>query len=597
MLQFISKLLYVTRGNHRRLLAMIFLFIFISGLEVLGTGLIGPFIAIATSPDSIQNNYWLNSIYDRLHLSSEQQFLIFLGVLVALAFYMKALLSFNAQKAVFEFGFHLRGQLAYKLMKAYVKAPYTFHLNNNSATLIQNVLTSTEMLCIGLIMSLLISISNGVVTIALVLLLVQTSSIAIILIGLILLIALGLLYPMKERLARWGKEGWGASGEMIRIMNHALGGFKETRVLGCEVYFENQMEEQTKRYASNLSLSSAYSNLPRFVVEAFMISFLIVFTLIFINTNTGTEQNLSSVLGIFALASIRLLPSVGNLISTINVVRTNSHALDRVFFDLKFLEKENLISDINFDSKSDSLLLQRNSISLSFERQIVLDKLTFRYPNTTRKALDEISLTIHKGKSIGIIGKSGSGKTTLIDVILGLFEPQAGDIKVDGVSVYSDLRAWQNILGYVPQTIFLTDDTLERNIAFGVPDYLIDRSRLKKAIEMAQLQEVVEQLPQGIETIVGEKGILLSGGQRQRVGIARVLYHEREILVFDEATAALDNETEKLVTEATKALSSSKTIIIIAHRLSTIEHCDLIYQIDEGRILKSGSYQEVVLGN
>jgi ATP-binding cassette, subfamily B, bacterial PglK len=234
---------------------------------------------------------------------------------------------------------------------------------------------------------------------------------------------------------------------------------------------------------------------------------------------------------------------------------------------------------------------------MSFDKQIVLDRLTFAYPTTARKALDDISLTIHKGQSIGIIGKSGSGKTTLVDVILGLFEPQSGDIQVDGVSVYRDLRAWQNILGYVPQSIFLTDDTLERNIAFGVPDHLIDRDRLDKAIEMSQLQDVVAQLPDGLQTLVGERGVLLSGGQRQRVGIARVLYHQREILVFDEATAALDSETEHLVTEATKALSGSNTIIIIAHRLSTIEHCDCIYQIEQGKVVKSGSYQEVVLGH
>ena len=237
----------------------------------------------------------------------------------------------------------------------------------------------------------------------------------------------------------------------------------------------------------------------------------------------------------------------------------------------------------------------KSTDNISFEKKIVLDKIVFQYPNTTHRALDQISLTIHKGQSIGIIGKSGSGKTTLVDVILGLFKPQSGEIKVDGISVYSDLREWQNLLGYVPQSIFLIDDTLEHNIAFGVPDHLIDRDRLKNALLLAQLNEVVEQLPNGIETIVGERGVLLSGGQRQRVGIARVLYHEREILVFDEATAALDNETEHLVTEATKTLSGSKTIIIIAHRLSTIEHCDRIYQIEQGKVIKSGSYQEVVL--
>ena len=595
MPKFLSKLLYVTQGNHKRLVKIIFLFIFISGLEFLGTGMIGPFIAIATNPDTVKTNDLLRSVYQQLNFNSEQQFLLILGLLVAIAFYVKAFFSFQGQKSVFKFGYSLRGQLAHKLMSTYVEAPYSFHLKTNSATLIQNVITSTDMVCIGLIMSLLTSISNGVVVLALILLLVYTNSLALILIAMIMLLSIGLLHPLKDRLSRWGSEGWKANGEMIRIMNHSLGGFKETRVLGCESYFEQQMEVQTRKYAKNSSLASGYGNLPRFVIEAFMMSFLICFTLLYIKLNPGDRQSLTAVLGIFALASIRLLPAVGNMITGINVIRTNSHALDRLFIDIKELEKKQLTTAFDDANYSTSLLSKQESQSIIFEREITLDRLSYQYPNANENALEDISLTIGKGQSIGLIGKSGSGKTTLVDVLLGLFLPQSGDIKVDEVSVYQNIRAWQNQLGYVPQSIFLIDDTLERNIAFGVPDSLIDKDRLRKAIEMAQLKEVVEQLPKGIATIVGERGVLLSGGQRQRVGIARVLYHEREIIVFDEATAALDTETERLVTEATKALSGKKTIVIIAHRLSTIEHCDRIYQLDRGQIIRSGSYQEVVI--
>ncbi|WP_235355045.1 ABC transporter ATP-binding protein [Aliterella atlantica] len=558
--------------------------------------MVGSFIAIATSPNSIKNSYWLNLAYQQLKFSSEQQFLLVIGLVVIIAFYAKAFFSFNAQKVVFEFGYKLKGELSYKLMKAYIEAPYSFHLRINSATLIQNVVTSTDQFCIGLVMPLLTSISNSVIILALVLLLVATDITALIFIAMILLVAFGLLHPMKDRLARWGKEGWQASREMIRIMNHGIGGLKETRVLGCESYFEQQMEEQTKKYALNQTLAAGYGNLPRYVVEAFMISFLIGFTLFFINFSQQDKQSLTAILGIFALASIRLLPATGNLISGVNVIRTNIHALDRLFFDFKELENNNLAADLSCRKCSPVSSLTRNEQTTYFNKQIIIDSIVFQYPETTKNALDEIFLTINKGESIGLIGKSGSGKTTLVDVFLGLFSPQSGDITVDGISIYENLRSWQNMIGYVPQSIFLIDDTLERNIAFGVPDRIIDRDKLKRAIEMAQLSEVVEQLPNGIETIVGERGVLLSGGQRQRVGIARVLYHEREILVFDEATAALDNETEHLVTEATKALSGTRTIIIIAHRLSTIEHCDRIYQIDRGQVLRSGSYQEVVLG-
>jgi ABC-type multidrug transport system fused ATPase/permease subunit len=232
--------------------------------------------------------------------------------------------------------------------------------------------------------------------------------------------------------------------------------------------------------------------------------------------------------------------------------------------------------------------------AMSFVEEFTIDNVAYRYPNAPEESLKQVSLQIKRGQSIGLIGRSGAGKTTMVDVILGLLMPQSGDIRVDGVSIYEDIRAWQNLVGYVPQSIFLMDDTLEKNIAFGVPTDAIDRQRLYAAVESAQLSELVESLPDGLRTVMGERGIRLSGGQRQRVGIARALYHQREVLVLDEATAALDNETEKLVSESIKALGGAKTIIIIAHRLSTIEHCDCIYLMEKGCVVKSGTYPEVV---
>ncbi len=596
MLQFLSKILYITREDRQPLFATIFLFLFISLLEIFGTGIIGPFIAIAIDPSLIVTNSWLSLIYKQLNFESEKQFLILLGIFIIIVFIIKAFASFNAQKAVFQFSNNLKATLSCKLMKAYIEAPYIYHLRINSATLIQNLTNTTDTVSIGVVSTFLTFISNSVITLALMLLLIKTNILALGLIAILLIISFGLLAPMKERLSRWSKETYTSYGEIVRITNHGLGGLKETRIIGCESYFEDQMEEQTQIYAKNSTLASAYGNLPRFVLEPLMSSFLISFTFLFVNFNQDKTQSLTGVLGVFALASVRLLPAVGNLFSGINLMRSNSYALDRLFLDLKELERENLLTEVKASNFKEQLSIARERQTFPFTKEITLEQLTFQYPNTTNKVLDEISLTIQKGESIGIIGTSGAGKTTLVDVLLGLFTPQPGDIKVDGKSVYQDLRAWQNTIGYVPQSIFLIDDTLAGNIAFGVPHNAIDRSRLNQAIEMAQLSEVVAQLPQGIETIVGERGVLLSGGQRQRVGIARVLYHEREILVFDEATAALDTNTEHLVTEATQALSGSKTIIIIAHRLSTLAHCDRIYQLERGRIIKSGSYQDVVLG-
>jgi ABC-type multidrug transport system fused ATPase/permease subunit len=477
-------------------------------------------------------------------------------------------------------------------MKSYLSAPYTLHLSRNSADLVQSIVTFTDRFCLGLVLSLLTAISNGVVIIALVALLVSTNAVASLGITVVLFISLLVLNPLKDKLAYWGKQGFDASAEIIRVLNHGLGGLKETRIIGCEPYFEAQMNLATKKYSTNMGLASGYSNLPRYVVEAVIISFLIVFAFLFVTFNQDDSQNITSIFGIFAIASIRLLPATGNTISCISVIRYNIHSLDSLYAELKEAE------EFESENKEFNTLPPHHSQpqpKLSFQSQIKIENLVYKYPNAQIDALDGISLTIEKGHSIGLIGKSGSGKTTLVDVLMGLLSPQSGDILVDGISVKDKMRAWQNLIGYVPQSIFLIDDTLERNIAFGVPDNQIDRQKVQAALQAAQLSEVIARLPMGLNTTVGERGVLLSGGQRQRVGIARALYHEKEILVFDEATAALDNETENLITDATKALSGSKTIIIIAHRLSTIEHCDRIYRLEQGCITQSGNYQTVVL--
>ena len=320
----------------------------------------------------------------------------------------------------------------------------------------------------------------------------------------------------------------------------------------------------------------------------------------------------ASVIGVFALASMRLLPAITNSINGVNQLRASSYTLDQIYYELSellSLQQQIEKSSLSFN-KSLPICEQNSNFDLNlgqvsqnkclkFDHLIQLDGITYRYPNSSRDVVVDVSLSIEKGESVAFIGQSGAGKTTLVDIILGLLTPQYGDLKVDGVSIYQDLRAWKNLIAYIPQSIFLIDDSIAKNIAFGVPDHLIDRDKLAKAIEVAQLTEVIANLPQGINTIVGERGILLSGGQRQRVGIARAIYHDREILVLDEATAALDNETEKLVTDSIAALSANSkiTLITIAHRLSTIKNCDLIYMLNHGKIMRFGTYSEIVEKN
>jgi ABC-type bacteriocin/lantibiotic exporter with double-glycine peptidase domain len=469
---------------------------------------------------------------------------------------------------------------------------------------LQTIGSETATFTYSIAIPLLNSIANAFVLFVLLLLLAKTDLLATVSILGLLLIAIIPFHYFRHKVARWGKEGLDSITETLRIVNHALGGLKETKLIGCEDFFENQLLAQTNKYARAASIFHAFQQLPRIVVEVLLITFvvgLVSLSLILVERS----DSLVSVLGIFAIASIRIIPSASQLISSMNSLRNNQPTLDRIYLDLKELEMPEAVGYI----KMSHAAIAENSLkegcdnfnslkmeTLAFTDKIVIDKINYCYPGGSSNALVDVSLTLHKGESIALIGKSGAGKTSLVDVFLGLLIPQSGDIQVDGFSVYTAMRSWQNLIGYIPQSIFLADDTIERNIAFGVPDHQIDRQRLDRAIHSAQLSELIEQLPEGTQTMVGERGVLLSGGQRQRIGIARALYHEREILVLDEATSALDNETESLVSEALQKLSGTKTMIIIAHRLTTVEHCDRIYTMDKGKIIKCGTYQEVVLG-
>jgi len=599
MIRFLSKFLYILKGKEKQLIFLMFLFLFTAFMDTLGIGLIGPFIALANNPSVIQKISWLNSLYNFLSLSSYNQFIVIIGLLILSIFYIKTFLNFQVQKYIFRFSYQQKGELSLRLLRSYLRAPYVFHLKSNSALLIQNVINESQGFCNGIMLPLLSSFSYSALIIFLSILLILTSVSASSFVLVILAIPLFLYHHSKKKLSKWGKEASESQTEMIRTIQHSLGGLKETKIIGCEPFFESQLEISNQKLTQVFTSSNVHKLLPRLIIEAALISFLVSLTCFFLLMNTNT-QNLMSVLSIFAVASIRFIPSVSQLTNSVSSLRTHNFTLNKLYADLQEIEKSEYGESGGYGSHLCSIKEPKSNgydyAVMPFNNEIVLKKITYSYPEIDAPALQNIDLTIKKGQSIGIIGKSGAGKTTLVDVVLGLLTPQKGDIVVDGLSIYNNLRSWQNLVGYIPQSIFLMDDTIEKNIAFGVQENLIDSKRLSQAIQAAQLLELVQELPQGIKTRVGERGVRLSGGQRQRIGIARALYHEREILVLDEATSALDNETENLVNESIKSLSGSKTLIVIAHRLTTIEHCNQIYLMEKGQVLRSGNYQEVVLG-
>jgi ATP-binding cassette, subfamily B, bacterial PglK len=592
----ISKFLYVIGDKKSQLVPLVTLFVVSSLIDALGIGLIGPFIGLAANPGYVRQNAWLQWSFALSGLEVNT-FIALLGGIIIAIFYAKSLIYFYIQRYILKFANEHQIDLRRRLLHAYLNVPYTFHLKRNSAVLIRNILMETLKFTQGIMIPLLTSAANLVVLVVLLFLLIKTDLSATIIILIILLLAFLPYFKFRKKVSHWGEVNSKSQAEMIRVANHSLGGLKEIRVIGCESYFENKMLEQSKLSASVSTSYGLFQALPRISTEALLITFLVGLASLSLLTNN--TQNLVSILGVFAVASIRLLPSIIQLVSNISTIKNNSYSLDRIYFDIKELktldsanQQQTLAQGPHIvDLPAESLVGR----TLDFEQEIILDNVSYRYPETSESAIKNLSLSIKKGASIALIGKSGAGKTTIVDIILGLLEPQGGSITVDGVSIYDNLRLWQNLVGYIPQAIFLADDTIERNIAFGVPDRLINPERLEKSIRMAQLAELVEELPDGIKTLIGERGVRLSGGQRQRLGIARALYHEREILVLDEATAALDSETESLVSDAIRALGGTKTIIIIAHRLSTVEHCNFVYMIEKGKIVKSGTYREVVL--
>lgn len=573
---------------------MIFLFIFSSGLEVVGIGAIAPFINLAINPKLIYEYSWLEKLFYFSAIDDEGRFIACLGLAVILLFCSKVTVAWLTQVAIFNFSCRQQRLLINKLLDRYIYAPYTYYLEKNSSYVVDNIIEIANNFNM-IVQPLFVAIANIFISVSLFALLWYTSSTVMLILLLILLPVLIVINSFKQRIRAWGKQYRQSKAQLLNTINHSLGGIKETKVIGCENYFKNEVLLHTKKLEASQTSFFSFNILPRFLIEAVMLVSTISVIAYFLLTGQNINQ-LQGVLGVYALASIRFLPAFSQVVGGVNNLRNQAYTIDRIYFDFKELknsDKDRRAKIINTQNiKLDSCL--KSLGKLSFTDRLTIENISYQYPNQLKYAIENLTLSIKKGESIAFIGKSGAGKTTLVDIILGLLTLQEGDIKVDGVSIYNDLRAWQNLVGYIPQSIFLADDTIKRNIAFGVPDEAIDLDKLYRAIEAAQLLEVVDNLPNGIDTRVGERGILLSGGQRQRVGIARALYHEREILVLDEATAALDNETEKLVTDAINALSGKKTLITIAHRLTTVEKCDRIYQLSEGKIVRTGNYKDII---
>ena len=586
-MSFIRKFLYVFSGRTKQLLMLVLVFLVTSLLEAFGIGMIGPFLKVAGEPELAQSNGLLNAIFTCLGLQNNSQLVILLGLFIIFVFLIKSVAYLFGKYYTFKTLLEQRSAIRIRLFRAYLTSPYEFHLNRNSSEFISRIVTEAQRFC-NLVAVPFAEICSNVLVVAILVGLLAVTDITLFLLSVgTLLPAFVCFFLLSKRIKRWGVVAGEAREQTVKAVGHGLGGLKETRVLGCESYFQQDLLQYLDRESHMDTRFRSALYIPRTLIESVMMIAVIGFVCL---SQFFLEQDFQaaiSSMGVFAVTALRLIPACSQLVQNLGLIRNSTFTLDALYSDLKEVSKQEQMLAPS---------VPQSSQPLTFNCDLQLQNIVYRYPHTDTVSLDRISMTIRKGESIGLIGTSGAGKTTLVDVILGLLKLEAGDIQVDNRSIYGNLIGWKQLVGYIPQTIFLLDDTLEHNIAFGVPEANIDRQQLNYAIKAAQLEELVRDLPDGVHTKIGERGMRLSGGQRQRIGIAGALYHQREILVLDEATSALDNDTERLIGDAINNLAGAKTLIVVAHRLTTLEHCDRIYELEKGRIMRSGSYKDIILG-
>jgi ATP-binding cassette, subfamily B, bacterial PglK len=560
----------------RTVLLLIFMFIG-TGLEMLGVGVVVPALAFITQADYVAKFPTFRSILDGLGNPS-QDILIFGGMLALVTIYTikAAFFTFFAWYQ-FRLAFGMRAAWSRRLFSVYLCQPYTFHLQRNSAQLIRNIASSVEQFTISIFIPAVSLLIEVLVFLGLSAMLMVVEPLGTtILVCVLSTVAWGFHRITRSRMVRWGQAAQLHEGLRFQHLLQGLGGAKDVKLLGRESEFLEQYNIHNVQGAHVAQWQSILQQLPRLWLELLAVIGLVALVMTMLAQGHALVAILPT-LGMFAAAAFRLLPAVNRILNTMQLLKFGLPVID------------NLHAELNLPTPKPGA---RISSKLPFRQTLELRNVGYTYPGAAHPALKNITLTIRRGESVGFVGSSGAGKTTLVDILLGLLVPDVGEVRVDGYTIWRSPRDWQDQIGYVPQSIFLTDDSLRRNVAFGLSNAQIDEAAVQRALRAAQLEDFVDGLPERLDTVIGERGVRLSGGQRQRIGIARALYHDPAVLVLDEATSALDTTIERGVMGAVRALQGTKTIIIVAHRLSTVQHCDRIYQLEKGLTVEKDGYAE-----
>ena len=578
MKKYFAEILYLLGDDRKKIRYLIILFFGISLFDLVGLGLIAPYISLIINPDFISEGLFGNFISRFGFLKDQNSMVVFFGICLVIIFSIKTTVIIFVNYLVTRFSQNQQARLRTTLMKSYQKLSYVDFTQRNSADFVYNIQSLCEQFSNQVVLTSLRMVSDIIVGSAIILLLAWNDlQIFILLVAVFGTFIFGYDFLLGKKLKSYGVRSNKSSTSILKTVHESMEGLKEIRILGKSSYFYKKLKKSAIEYGQYQTMSQVLSTAPRYLLELIFISFIVLLAILIV----FLEKNLVEIvplLGLYAVAAMRLMPIINGITNSLNRLRYGRDAVRILYRDLF-----NLSSKDNFKVLEDTIVQNDERFI-----QLKLCDVSFRYPDVNLDALKNISLEINSGESIGIIGGSGAGKTTLVDLILGLIKPYDGSINFNGMPLESQLKKWLSKVAYLPQEVFLIDDTLKANVALGFNK--IDENRLKSALMQARLLDFVKQLPEGINTKVGERGLRLSGGQRQRVALARAFYHNRDILVMDESTSALDSDTEYEIIQEIQKHKGERTIIVIAHRLTTLKYCDRIYKLKDGKVIKVDSY-------
>lgn len=568
----------LNRKQKRKGMVLILLLIFVSLLEMLGISVVIPFIVAMLDPETLLQNKYVAWVMHFLRLNNYNNLLLLVAFGIIGVYIAKNAFILLANYYQADYRNTLEKDLSVKMLASYMKRPYTFFLDTNSADILRGITSDTASIATvldsysGLFAEGLTCLFIGVFLISL------NPFLAFSLMGITGLSAVGMVVGFKKKTGECGKETREAFSERYQCAYQAVSGIKEITVMQRRDNFVKQFDQASEKACRYNTRYLFIGKAPNRLIETIFVGSMLILVCVNIKGGNASANYISS-LGTMAIAAVRILPSISSLANYMNTLVFNRIALEEAYRNIMNAEKADRQ---NTDMQADESINDGQHM-VKFRRTLSIDHIKWKYKENLPWVLDDLSLKINKGESVAFIGESGAGKTTLADIILGLLEPQGGQVKADESDIFRVLPQWAKVIGYVPQTVFLLDDTIRNNVAFGLTRDEVDDALIWKALEQAQIRTMVEGLENGLDAVVGERGVRFSGGQRQRIAIARALYYNPDILILDEATSALDSETESAVMEAIDALQGVKTLIIVAHRLTTIRKCDRIFEIKNGQ--------------